>query len=86
VPAGEFTVQADGIIKEIGNDPLHKTILVETANGEILLHVSDDTLMAAAFADYSIDDRIRFTHSMAMTMSIPPQTTVYTISVPKTPR
>ncbi len=86
VEAGDFTCESVGIIKEISDNPLHPSILVETEKGDILLNISDDTMMKAAFADYKIDDRIRFTHSMAMTMSIPPQTACYSISTPKQPR
>lgn len=81
--AGDFTLEADGIIKEIGDNPLHPSFLVTTEKGDILLHLSDDTMMKAAFAEYKVGDRISFTHSMAMTMSIPPQTTCYSVSVPK---
>jgi hypothetical protein len=81
--AGDFTLEANGIIKEIGENPLHPSFLVTTEKGDMLLHLSDDTMMEAAFAEYKIGDRISFTHSMAMTMSIPPQTTCYSVSVPK---
>lgn len=86
IEAGDFTLESNGIIKEISDNPLRPSILVETEKGDVLLHVSDDTMMAAAFADYKVNDRISFTHSMAMTMSIPPQTTCYSISIPKQPR
>lgn len=83
---GEFTLESHGIIKEINDNTLHPSFLVTTDNGDMLIHISDDTMMAAAFADYKVNDRISFTHSMAMTMSIPPQTTCYSISLPKQPR
>lgn len=86
VEAGDFTLESNGIIKEISDDPLRPSILVETEKGDVLLHISDDTMMEAAFADYQVNDRISFTHSMAMTMSIPPQTACYSISLPNQPR
>lgn len=86
VDAGDFTLETDGIIKEINDNPLHKSLLVETATGDILLHISDDTMMESLFTDYQNNDRIHFTHSMAMTRSLPPQTACYSISVAKTPR
>lgn len=84
--AGDFILEANGIIKEIGDNPLHPSFLVTTEKGDMLLHVSDDTMMKALFSEYKVGDRITFTHSMAMTMSLPPQTTCYSISVPKQAR
>jgi hypothetical protein len=86
VQAGDFTLEANGTIKEINNNPLHLSFLVETEKGDILLHIFDDTMMEASFTNYQINDRINFTHSMAMTMSLPPQTTCYSVSLPKQPR
>ena len=86
VEAGDFTLEATGTIKEINNNPLHLSFLVETEKGHVLLHLYDDTMMESPFASYQINDRISFTHSMAMTMSIPPQTTCYSVSLPKQPR
>ncbi|BES66597.1 hypothetical protein SANA_30360 [Gottschalkiaceae bacterium SANA] len=86
VQAGDFTLEAAGRIKEINNNPLHLSFLVETEKGDILLHIFDDTMMEAAFSNYHVNDRITFTHSMAMTMSLPPQTTCYSVSLPKQPR
>lgn len=84
--AGDFIMENKGIIKEISDNPLRPSILVETEKGDVLLHVSDDTMMEAAFADYQVNDRISFTHSMMMTRSFPPQTSCYSISLPKSPR
>jgi hypothetical protein len=86
VQAGDFTLETTGTIKEINKDPLHLSFLVESEKGDILLHIFDDTMMEAAFSNYQINDRITFTHSMAMTMSLPPQTNCYSVSLPKQPR
>lgn len=86
VQAGDFTLEATGTIKEINNNPLHLSFLVETEKGDVMLHIFDDTMMEAAFSNYQVNDRITFTHSMAMTMSLPPQTTCYSVSVPKQAR
>jgi|GEM_PF-2805992 len=86
VEAGDFIMENKGIIKEIGDNPLHRSFLVTTETGDIHLHIFDDTMLDASFADYKVGDRISFTHSMAMTMSIPPQTTCYSVSLPKQPR
>ena len=86
IEAGDFTLEANGTIKEISDNPLHPSFLVTTEKGDMLLHLSDDTMMEALFAGYKVGDRISFTHSMAMTMSIPPQTTCYSVSLSKQPR
>ncbi|TVY08913.1 copper amine oxidase N-terminal domain-containing protein [Paenibacillus cremeus] len=88
------TATTKGIITALQNKDGHQTVRINGVGTDgIVLNVSKDTLFASAnstdttvqFSDLTIGTEIEVEHSMAMTMSLPPQTAAYLITIVSKP-
>lgn len=82
------TVLAKGVITSINEQGKFKSVHINGVGTEgLVLNVGDETVIQSAdgkslsFGDLALGQEIEVEHSMAMTMSLPPQTAAYKITV-----
>ncbi|GAB6991600.1 copper amine oxidase N-terminal domain-containing protein [Paenibacillus pini] len=87
-PEQEKTATTQGVITEIKDNDGHISIHLNGIQGDgIVLNVSKDTVFqtseakALKLSDLTLGMSVKAEHSLATTMSLPPQTAVYTLTV-----
>lgn len=89
IKPGEQTFEYEGSIKEVSDVKDYKYVTVtaidsKNTNSEIVFIVSKDTkLENCTLQDMIVGAKIKVTYGMAMTASLPPQTSAFKISIEK---